>query len=483
MFVTTFLGHQGWVFQTARSCVLVDPLLCEEFGQAHTLEYQVYPPRVWKTEAFPQVDALMLTHEHDDHFDLASLNKLDRKIPIFLSARSSTAAYKILTSMGFTVNPLVPGVAFEVGDLQILPLCGDHLNTNCGDEWDTLPFVIRQAEGAGSFFSMVDCTLTSAHLALARTFVARPGIVGWTNNAQDWSHMINSVPERTEGTAQSVHNMREGLAGITAQWGPPAAMIMCAGGFSFYGDRKWLNRRVFCVDPDRVVKTISTLFPQQRVLAGRPGFTLYMENNVIKRVEKQSPFLTTAPPSTWPLREKTAMTEFPDYAPATGRRELTEAELPRLQQRLNEFAGALFGCLLFKNLYSLLEIECEGRMGTFALVLRPGEKEPPLVFMYNASACTFDLVPVEDPRQVFIAGLQCWATDLLAVLDCEMGSIALSFGRALLWNDLPNRLNFDVFGELQKISHPLRRPSEYLRIYERLLRSAGEAMPLIRHRS
>ena len=45
-----------------------------------------------------------------------------------------------------------------------------------------------------------------------------------------------------------------------------------------------------------------------------------------------------------------------------------------------------------------------------------------------------------------IAGLECWAADLLAVL-CEMGDIALLFGRATLWNWLPSRLNFDLFVE------------------------------------
>src|SRR5262249_37833823 len=115
MFATTFLGHQGWMFQSERSCVLVDPLLCEEFGQVCALTYKVYPPRVFKMEAFPKVDALILTHEHDDHFDIPSLNKLDRRIPVFLSARSSSAAYKILAAMGFQVGPLIPGVPLVFG--------------------------------------------------------------------------------------------------------------------------------------------------------------------------------------------------------------------------------------------------------------------------------------------------------------------------------------------------------------------------------
>ena len=483
MFITTFLGHQGWMFQSEHACLLVDPLLCEEFGQAHALERQVYPPRIFKPEAFPRVDAVVLTHEHDDHFDIPSLAKLDRRIPIFLSARSSSAAHGILSQMGFLVSPLTPGVVFDCGELQVLPLCGDHLNTNSGDEWDALPFVIRHAAGAGSFFSMVDCTLTSGHIALARKFAPRPGIIGYSNNAQDWSHMIDCALEQTEGTTQFVHSLHQDMGVIGAMWGQPAALTLCAGGFSFYGARKWLNRRVFCVDPERVVKTLSGLLPRQLILSARPGQSLYMEDHQVKRVEKQSAFLTTTTPNTWPLREKTAMKEFPDYAPATGRHELGPGEQALLEERLSEFAWTLVGGGLFKNLYSILESEGEGRKATFAFVLRQGQGRSPLVYAYNPSRCGFERTPADEPRQAFIAGLECWAADLLAVLGGEMGDIALLFGRAALWNWLPSRLNFDLFAELQRVSSPLRRPAACLRLYERLLQGCSAVTPTILSRS
>src|SRR5580765_5391164 len=99
MFATTFLGHQGWLFQSDRAAILVDPLLCEEFGAAQQLEYRVFPPRALDLAKLPPLDAVVLSHEHDDHFDLPSLAKLSRKIPIHLSARSSTAAHQILREL------------------------------------------------------------------------------------------------------------------------------------------------------------------------------------------------------------------------------------------------------------------------------------------------------------------------------------------------------------------------------------------------
>jgi hypothetical protein len=38
---------------------------------------------------------------------------------------------------------------------------------DCGDEWDTLPYLIRSTEGHGSFFSMVDIPLTQRHVEWA----------------------------------------------------------------------------------------------------------------------------------------------------------------------------------------------------------------------------------------------------------------------------------------------------------------------------
>jgi hypothetical protein len=267
-------------------------------------------------------------------------------------------------------------------------------------------------------------------------------------------------------------------------WGQPGAIVLCAGGFSFYGERKWLNRRVFCVDPERVIKTVSTQCPGQRFYAGRPGQTFHMDKGVVQRVDKQAPFLSMASPSTWPVREKEPMTTFPDYAPASGQREPLSAEdRARLQQRLDEFAAFLVGGYLFKSLHSLMEIEGEGRRVTFAFVLRQGEKEPPLTYVYDSRSCSFQLVPGDNPRQLFLAGMECWAADLLAVLSGELGWLALLFGRASLWNMAPQRLNFTLFDELQRISHPLRCQAAFLRNYERILKSCGEQAPTVLSRS
>src|SRR5262245_1541959 len=118
MFSTTFLGHQGWLFSTSTTRLIVDPLLTPSFGHGGAIG-QIYPPRLIRFDEFPPIDAVLLTHEHEDHFDIPSLNRLDRRIPILLSTGSSCAAGQILTEMGFEVRRCAAGEQIGLGDLEV----------------------------------------------------------------------------------------------------------------------------------------------------------------------------------------------------------------------------------------------------------------------------------------------------------------------------------------------------------------------------
>jgi hypothetical protein len=477
VFATTFLGHQGWLVRTERTCILIDPLLRDEFGDLHAMEYRVFPPRVLTAEAFPAVDAVFLSHEHDDHFDIPSLARLDRAIPIYLSQRSSIAARELLAKMGFRVELWVPGVAVRIGELEALAFCPDLVTTNCSDEWDTLPYLIRSTEGHGSFFSMVDIPLTQQHIEWAAAKATRPGLVSWTNNTLDWSHMGDYMRERTEGTQEFFVKLGTGHKLITTLWGTPAAMMTCAGGFSFHGAKAWLNQRVFCVDTEAACGMMTKIYKKEKFVAAVPGQTFVMQAGKLKAVEPSAPFLTTTPRETWPSRAKAAV-EVPDYAPATGRRELGPGDQARLEARLAELAAALVGGSVFKHLFSLLASELPDRKLTFAFVVRTGDAR--LAYEYVPARCAFAAVDPAGAEAAYLAGFECWAADLLAVLDGALGPIALTFGRARLWNALRERFSFGVFDELYRMSHPLRRPAAYAELYDRAWQAAASTVPAIR---
>lgn len=102
------------------------------------------------------------------------------------------------------------------------------------------------------------------------------------------------------------------------------------------------------------------------------------------------------------------------------------------------------------------------------------------MFEYVPTRCGFAPAHTDaDPRTAYLAGLECLASDLLAVLDGALGPIALTYGRARLWNALPQRFQFDIFGELYRVSHPLRRPDEYARTYQRAWQAVAVTVPTI----
>jgi hypothetical protein len=475
VFATTFLGHQGWAFQSVKTALLVDPLLVEDFGHAQALDYRVFPPRVWTPSAMPKLDAVILSHEHDDHFDIPSLAKLDRKIPIYLSSRSSSAARTILAEMGFSVHLLSPGVPVKLGDLEVTPFAGDHVETGTGDEWDTLPFLVRSTEGHGCFFSMVDIPITQQHIEWAAARAMKPGVLSWTNNAMDWSHMAGYLSERLDATQKCLIDMGVGHKLVTQVWGMPLAMVMCAGGFAFHDELEWLNRRVFCVDTDAVCAQMAKLYKTEKFVSGIPGQTFVMQANKLKAIEPSAPFLTTTPRESWPARAKVPGSPAEaSYAPAT-RAELAPGELDALPAALDMFARALVGGLTFRSLCSLLDSECDGRAATFALVLRDGDRRH--AFIYEPSACRFVPADADGLDKRVIAGFECWAGDFAAVLAARLGPIALSFNRSRLWNHV-KRFRFDIFPDLYRVSHPLRAPEAYLATYRRLWEQAKATEPV-----
>src|SRR5262249_46950326 len=139
----------------------------------------------------------------------------------------------------------------------------------------------------------------------------------------------------------SADSMRTGRRLIVEAWGRPEAMLACAGGFAFEGERAWLNERVFAVDMEAVCAAISSEHPTERFLVARPGQTFTMEKGHLVRVDDEAPFLRTAPRDAWPLRARAASPITPDYAPATGRRAISPEDEAALAAALDDFAGTL----------------------------------------------------------------------------------------------------------------------------------------------
>lgn len=111
-----FWGHASMRIEGEQGAVVFDPLL---FGLHHNGLYDVYPPRHLKPRLMPSMDALIISHGHEDHFDFDSIDKFPRQMPILVPKQSPLAEW--LAGMMFTeVTALDFWDEATIGSLKII---------------------------------------------------------------------------------------------------------------------------------------------------------------------------------------------------------------------------------------------------------------------------------------------------------------------------------------------------------------------------
>ena len=113
----TYVGHQTWLVEGGGHAVLVDPVLESAFGLGDA--FRVWPPRTVETGSMPRLDAVALTHEHLDHFHPASLDRLDRSVPVCTGPMLPAAVEDAITALGFSVRRIDHRGVVAYGDLTM----------------------------------------------------------------------------------------------------------------------------------------------------------------------------------------------------------------------------------------------------------------------------------------------------------------------------------------------------------------------------
>lgn len=420
MLTVTHLGHSGWICESEGRTILVDPLLQADFGRGARAARMpcLWPPRLLSMANFPTLDAVVISHEHEDHFNLPSLAMIDRSIPVYMPNRSSVAATSILREMGFNCHPLVPSEPIRFGSLELLPLAPDFVTSSHVDEWDVLALVFRNIDRGGTFFTTVDVPINVEMIRQLRTSGLDQWMLFHTMGVMSWKNL------------QDI-----GIAD--------------AQGYSTVSQ----NKTVDC----------------EARASGKPwkpcpGESVSVSDSQILSCRADSSFLHTPPRSAW--GDPASWRHHPrnsNYNPACGKADLSKSDLQILNTGLLELAQYMYGGSIFRALFSLTGLPAELKL-SFLLLLITGRDKQYYALEYSPTSCSFESACPEHPLKEYVCGVECWATDLVALFRGDFEPRILSLGHSRHWSYAS--VMPDPFMELiWPFFHPLRRPSECLRRY------------------
>jgi len=118
----TMIGHASLLLQTAGLNLLFDPVWAERASPVQWFGPKRRNPPGVRFENLPKIDAVLVSHNHYDHLDLATLKRLTREHdPLFITPLGNDAIIRdvvdparLVTADWSDVIPLAPGTAVHL---------------------------------------------------------------------------------------------------------------------------------------------------------------------------------------------------------------------------------------------------------------------------------------------------------------------------------------------------------------------------------
>jgi L-ascorbate metabolism protein UlaG (beta-lactamase superfamily) len=122
-----WIGHATFLVNLEGTMILTDPVFGEKIGVSllglTTLGPERFVPPALSLQDLPPIDLVLLSHAHMDHFDIATLRRLPRDVPVILARDTS----EFIEELEFTsLHELDWGQSAEVKGVRVEALPVKH---------------------------------------------------------------------------------------------------------------------------------------------------------------------------------------------------------------------------------------------------------------------------------------------------------------------------------------------------------------------
>lgn len=461
----TFLGHQTWLVQGGGHSVLIDPVLKEAFGLPGRAECRVWPPRRIDAGLMPRPDAIVLTHEHLDHFHLPSLDLLDRQVPVYTGPLLPAPVEEAIVRLGFEVRRVDHTEAIGLGDLRVT-LYPAGARTLFWEDRVVQP-CLQVADGPAVFIA-VDADPSDLYLQqVAEGVQPVPRVAVVSNNSQivppgmpaSSVNLLPGMDGTRHKTGLSVLNQL--LLEVLAPLDGIADVVLCGNGFLppasphgpfLYSDHPKMTsaanglQNLFRVHGPRPGDRLTIpASPAEQVTSGQVGWVRIDEDFEYEALVAHAAFLA----------DSSNVELSPLAEPAVDRNQaLAEirAALPRLGRELLATSTGMLACSIHEYL--------SGALGPHRAVLRlkDGPRGELLQFAWDVT--TADFVQVEptgreEAMAAYPFGAEMFFQDYFALLTGRLQVWDVAGGAMECWHigrplDSLVYALFGIYGEHQR---------------------------------
>lgn len=252
------IAHAGISLETGTTRCLIDPLLTTN------LESFAFEPAMdLNREKLRSVrwDAIIVSHDHTDHFSLESLALLDPKTPVYLPA-GDRVMHHYLMKLGFnSIHEVAPLQEFAVGDIQFVA-------TPSLVEFPEMGLLI--SSGGVTCWNMVDSIVDPSVIRVVRRIAKKIDVLLCPYQPLT-EREFNNGTFAGEFPGQRYNRLLENAASAGAELVVPTAC-------GIKMKSSWVNERLFPITEDQFIVDLRKHAPRVRMEKLVPGDVLHCSN-------------------------------------------------------------------------------------------------------------------------------------------------------------------------------------------------------------